>query len=206
MPAGQLRSRNLAARTVDGFDADGRHDVQRRLQSGAFLLLIPLLAACAGAQAVPLDEPDVVAGGVAFSADSVDGKTVASPGGTISLGQVVAIQDAELPWADISIVEVQQDQGSVFLSVRVRYLARTDGVDYSPLSFRAFVEGQAVAARASSLDAPRPALLSGTLQAGHAVEGWLTYEVPATGRVTLGYGGNAFRDEDPLFEVVLRAS
>jgi hypothetical protein len=206
MSAGQLRSRNVAAATVDGFDADGRHDVQRRLQPGAFLLLIPLLAACAGAQAVPLDEPDVVAGGVAFPPDSVDGKTVASPSGTIRLGQVVAIQEAELPWADISVVEVRQEQGSVLLSVRVLYLARTDGVDYSPLSFRAFVEGRAVAARASSLDGPQPALLSGTLQAGHAVEGWLTYEVPATGLVTLGYGGNAFQDEDPLFEVVLRAS
>jgi hypothetical protein len=98
-----------------------------------------------------------------------------------------------------------QDQDSVFLSVRVRYLARTDGVDYSELSFRALVSGQALDARAQSLNGPQPKLLSGTLQTGHTVEGWLTYEVPATGEVTLEYGGNAFRGEEPLFEVVLRA-
>jgi hypothetical protein len=42
------------------------------------------------------------------------------------------------------------------------------------------------------------------LSGGHTAEGWLTYEVPAVGRVLLGYGGNAFLGEPPLFEVIVR--
>jgi hypothetical protein len=135
------------------------------------------------------------------------------------VGQVIAVHDDGQPWADLRVVEVVQEanlprpagysgawpvvDGNVFLSVRVSYLARADRVESNPLTFHLLAAGQPVDAM-SWLSGPQPHLPTRILSRGHTAQGWLTYEVPAAGPVLLGYGGNRYLDEGPLFVVVLR--
>ena len=139
---------------------------------------------------------------------------------TFAVGDVITITEDGDPWADFTVLEVQeaaefvdpdgyfndtpQTDGYVFLAAKVRYEALTNGVDYNPFDFQIFVDGQAVESYAFATNGPEPELSSGTLPEGRSAEGWLLYEVPPTGEVLLSYTGNMFLDDAPVFEVVLR--
>ena len=134
------------------------------------------------------------------------------------VGDTITISKGGDPWANFTVVEVQQAteypdpdgyytdepqiQGNVFLAAFVRFDALTDGVDYNTFSFQVFVDNLAVDNFAFVLNGPEPTLSSGTLPAGRSAEGWLLYEVPASGKVLLSYSD--FFNDTPIFEVVLR--
>lgn len=141
---------------------------------------------------------------------------------TFGVGEVVTITEDGDPWADFTVLEVQEvaefedpdgfyndtpsTEGYVYLTAFVRYEAIASGVDYGPFDFQVFVDGRAVDNFAFAINGPEPELGSGTLPAGRVAEGWMLFEVPPTGEVLLSYSGNMFLDEEPIFEVVLRAS
>lgn len=139
---------------------------------------------------------------------------------TFTVGEVITITQDDEPWAEFTVLEVQeaaefadpdgfyndtpQTAGYVFLAAKVRYEALTNGVNYNSFDFQIFVDGRAVEGYAFALNGPDPELSSGTLPAGRVAEGWLLYEVPPAGEVLLSYSGNVFLNEAPIFEVVLR--
>jgi hypothetical protein len=139
---------------------------------------------------------------------------------TYAVGDVINITQDSDPWAEFTVLEVKQKfvdpagyfndkpqtKGYVFLTADVRYDALTDGVDYNPFDFQIFVDGLAVETFAYASNGPKPELSSGTLPSGRSAQGWLLYEVPATGKVLLSYGANMFTSGPPVFEVVLRAA
>lgn len=138
---------------------------------------------------------------------------------TFEPGEVVVVTESGEPWANIVVDKVRQvkkydgeylddtpeQKGNVFIEARVTYEALTDGVDYNPFDWAVFVDDRAVDNYAFVSNGPTPDLSSGTLPKGRSAQGYVVYEVPASGRVVMSYGGNQFLDEPPVFEVVLRA-
>jgi hypothetical protein len=141
---------------------------------------------------------------------------------TFAVGDVITITEGGDPWADFTVLEVQQatefvdpegyfndtpqTAGYVYLAAHVQYTALVDGVDYNPFDFQVFVDGRAIDGYAFALNGPQPELSSGTLPATRVADGWILYEVPPTGEVLLSYSGNVFSNDAPVFEVVLRDS
>jgi hypothetical protein len=141
---------------------------------------------------------------------------------TFGIGdEVVLTQDGD-EWAQFTVLKVEQaklykdpqgyfndtpqQKGDVFLAAQVEYVALANNVDYNPFDFQVFVDDQALNnPEAFVSNGPKPELGSGTLPKGRKAVGWLTYEVPAKGKVLLSYSANPFSDDAPVFEVVLRA-
>lgn len=193
----------------------------RFLAIAAFAVALPL-SACAtetdtSARPAPSEASDPSSATPAATTAPTPGPPATS---TFAVGDVITISENDEPWADFTVIEVQQaaefvdpngffndtpqTDGYVFLSARVRYQALTDGVTYNPFDFQVFIDGQAVESFTFALYGPEPDLSSGTLPQGRTAEGWLLYEVPPTGEVLLSYSGNVFLNEAPIFEVVLR--
>jgi hypothetical protein len=135
--------------------------------------------------------------------------------------KVVLTQDGD-EWAQFTVLKVEQaklykdpqgyfndtpeQKGDVFLAAQVEYVALANNVDYNPFDFQVFVDDQALNnPEAFVSNGPKPELGSGTLPKGRKAVGWLTYEVPAKGKVLLSYSANRFTNEAPIFEIVLRA-
>lgn len=199
-----------------------------RVLSPALVALAFGLSACSGtdatvrATASPTPEP---AASTAERTPDPTAEPTAEPTSgtsTYAVGDVITISQNGEPWADFTVLEVQekaefvdpdgyfndkpQTDGYVFIAANVRYEAQTDGVNYGSYDFQVFVDGRAVEGFAFALNGPEPTLSSGTLPSGRVAEGWLLYEVPPTGEVLLSYSGNIFLDEAPIFEVVLRSA
>lgn len=132
-------------------------------------------------------------------------------------GETVSVTQNDEPWADITVDRVKvrkkyegeysddkPKRGNVFIEARVTYKAIADGVDYNPFDWEVFVDDEAVDNWATVLNGPED-LDSGTLPAGRKASGYVVYEVPAKGKVVMSYGNNAFTDEGPVFEVVIRS-
>ena len=137
---------------------------------------------------------------------------------TFKAGEKITITNDDEPWADVVISRVKQvkryngefgddkpAKGNIYIQAFVTYNALTDGVDYNPFDWQVFVNDEAVENYASVLNGPKPDLNSGTLPKGRKASGYVVYEVPVRGRVIMSYGGNAFSNEAPIFEVVLRS-
>jgi hypothetical protein len=129
---------------------------------------------------------------------------------------VIHVTTNGAPWADITISKVTTvkkydgyfddvpAKGNVYLQAFVTYVALTNGVDYNPYDWQVFVAGVAVDNYTFVSNGPTPELGSGTLPEGRKAQGWLVYELPATGEVLLSYAGNMFSSDAPAFEVLLR--
>jgi hypothetical protein len=141
---------------------------------------------------------------------------------TFGIGDKVVLTQNADDWAQFTVLKVEQaklykdpqgyfndtpqQKGDVFLAAQVEYVALANNVDYNPFDFQVFVDDQALNnPEAFVSNGPKPELGSGTLPKGRKAVGWLTYEVPAKGKVLLSYSANRFSDDAPVFEVVLRA-
>lgn len=194
------------------------------------VLGVALLAGCAAGDATllatPSSTPAIHSTPEKTAAEPTPGET-AEPTeqptpttSTYSVGDVITITENGDPWANFTVLEVQekaefvdpdgyytdtpQVDGYVYIAANVRYEALTDGVNYGSYDFQVFVDGRAVEGFAFAINGPEPTLSSGTLPTGRVAEGWLLYEVPPSGEVLLSYSGNIFINEAPIFEVVLR--
>jgi len=91
----------------------------------------------------------------------------------------------------------------VYVQLHVTYSALTDDVAYSPADWQLFADGLAAGSLGAVRNGPDPALGSGTLAEGERVSGYVVFEAPATGELTLAYVGESLASGDP-FEVVIR--
>lgn len=187
------------------------------------IALLLLLAACAGTDTTIRATASPPSEGSASTPIPTAEPPTGPPSGTstYAVGDVITISQNGDPWANFTVLEVQekaefvdpdgyyndkpQTDGYVYIAANVRYEALTDGVNYGSYDFQVFVDGRAVEGFAFALNGPEPTLSSGTLPNGRVAEGWLLYEVPPAGEVLLSYSGNIFLNEAPIFEVVLRA-
>lgn len=87
-----------------------------------------------------------------------------------------------------------------FLAVYLTYAAG-GSFTYGASDWEAYVNDVSVGLTAFTVCGPSPSLSFGQLPPGRSAVGWLVYEVPATGRVTIAYQPNG----DIVFEVTLRA-
>jgi hypothetical protein len=94
-------------------------------------------------------------------------------------------------------------KGHQFLSVYVKYRSLLSGTSFGPHEWQLFVNDDAITDQAFMFYAPEPALSYGSLPKGTSVSGWIHWEVPKTGRVTIAYGGNY--SQAPVFEISLRS-
>ena len=190
------------------------------------IVLALSLAACTGTDSTVRATPSSPPNAPASAAERTPNPTPEAtpeptPGtSTYAVGDVITISQNGDPWANFTVLEVQQKaefvdpqgyyndkpqtDGYVYIAANVRYEALTDGVNYGSYDFQVFVDGRAVEGFAFALNGPEPTLSSGTLPNGRVAEGWLLYEVPPAGQVLLSYSGNIFLNEAPIFEVVLR--
>ena len=132
-----------------------------------------------------------------------------------NVGEPVVVTEDGQEWATIVVTDVKQAKGfgdydrpevkgNVYITAKVTYEALTDGVDYNPLDWQVFVDGEAGSIFTFVMDGPKPNLSSGTLPEGRKASGYVVYEVPPEGEVRMSYVGNMFSDEGPVFEVILR--
>jgi hypothetical protein len=133
-------------------------------------------------------------------------------------GDVIEVTSNGDPWANITISKVHQvrkydgaynfddvpTKGNVYLETFVAYEALDDGVNYGSFDWQVFADGTAVDSYTFVSNGPEPTLGSGSLPKGRKASGYIVYEVPATGKILMSYGGTY--GEAPVFEVVLRAN
>src|SRR5690242_4616323 len=151
--------------------------------------------------------------------ESTEPEATAEPDGPVQYkpGEKISVTQNDEPWADIVVSKVKQvksykgtyfsdtpKKGNVFIQAYVTYTAMTDGVNYNPFDWQVFVNGTAVENYTILANGPNPELRSGTLPKGRKAAGYVVYEVPARGKVLMSYGGSAFSNEGPVFEVLIR--
>ena len=92
--------------------------------------------------------------------------------------------------------------GYVFASARVSYDALWTGAEYDAYDWQLRVDGAPAGSVVEPARGPKPSLDTGLLIAGRIVSGYVVYEVPPAGRVSIVY--YCYRDWTQRFEVVLR--
>jgi len=155
-----------------------------------------------------------------LAANIVGGIPTPEPAGPkrFAVGDTATVTSGGEDWAEIIVGQANEvpryegefgddvpARGNVYIEAFVRYTALQNGVDYNQFDWQVFAGGLAVDDMTFVSNGPEPALSSGSLPKGRRAEGWLVYEVPAKGEVLLSYGG-AFTNDEPIFEVVLRAN
>ena len=97
--------------------------------------------------------------------------------------------------------DVPDTKGNVFMAVYITYKATGSNADYNLFDWNVYVNDTAVDNFAYVLHGPSPELGSGDLSVGKMAAGWIVWEVPSKGHVTIEYqpGGN-----EAIFEVTLR--
>jgi Domain of unknown function (DUF4352) len=93
-------------------------------------------------------------------------------------------------------------KGNIFLAVQIRYTAVGPNADYNEFDWALYVNDEQIQDTANQSDGPQPELSANNLPSGKKVTGWIVWEIPKTGRVTISYepGQNG-----SIFEVVLRS-
>jgi hypothetical protein len=104
---------------------------------------------------------------------------------------------------DYGYRETPDQKGYRFLQVYVTYKALKNGASYGSFDWQLFV-GDREAKDTYVSYGPKPFLSSGDLPKGKSAAGWMFWEVPAKGRLTLSYGANTSANDAPIFEIVLR--
>jgi hypothetical protein len=92
--------------------------------------------------------------------------------------------------------------GYIYMAVYVTYKATGPKADYNAFDWAIYVNDVAGKDSTYSLLGPTPELQSGRLPEGKEAAGWIIYEVPPSGRITIAYqprGGGS------IFEVSLRS-
>ena len=173
-----------------------------------------------GSVVAPSTSPDAAATDQPTSSPTDTPAVTAEPDATpaaYDLGQPITVNgDNDAPALVITFSKFSQhasygsgylvshpDPGNVYMQVWVEYKALQDGVTYNPFDWQIYVDDTAQSSVSFILEAPKPALSSGSLAAGRKAAGWLTYEVPSKGRVVLSYG-SPFGGSGPQFDVVVR--
>jgi hypothetical protein len=91
-------------------------------------------------------------------------------------------------------------KGNVYMAVYVTYTAPGPNADYYEFDWAIYINEVAGQNTTYVSHGPTPELQSGQLPEGKSAVGWIIYEVPATGRVTISYQPG----RDSIFEVLLR--
>lgn len=182
----------------------------------AAIVLALILAGCGTKASVGGTVTDTPAAATSTPGDVPQGTPADNATSTQGVGDVVRISCDGVDCLDVTVSQVKfaakygsgystdvpERKGNVFAAVEVRYKAIVSGADYNLWDWQLFVRDEAVSDFASVFYGPSPELSAGTLPKGKSVSGWLFWEVPKSGRVTIAYGGSA--SQAPVFEVVLR--
>jgi hypothetical protein len=99
------------------------------------------------------------------------------------------------------------DPGNVYVQAFVQYTALGSGASYNLFDWQVYAGDQQLGnASAYTSNGPKPQLSSGDLPKGRKASGWLIYQVPKRGRITLAYlPPFAFSNTEPIGEYLLRA-
>ena len=92
-------------------------------------------------------------------------------------------------------------KGNVFMAVDFSYKATGPGADYNEFDWNVYVNNTAVSNPAFVENGPKPELSSGDLSVGKSAAGWIVWEVPAKGTVTVEYAPGF---NNAIFSVTLR--
>jgi hypothetical protein len=143
--------------------------------------------------------------------------TQAPAPGVVAMGQAVHIVCDGVDCMDVSVDKVAfaagytdpqgyyndtPAKGDAYVAVHVTYTATGSNATYNPFDWAIYVNDVAGGYPAGVLNGPTPQLSFGQLPDGKTAAGWIVYEVPATGRVTISYQPGR---SGSIFEVVLRA-
>ena len=83
--------------------------------------------------------------------------------------------------------DVPARSGDVFLAVAITYRAAGTGASIRLGDWKVTAEGLSACALARVRHGPRPTLQPGALAPGTTATGWVIWEVPGSGRLTLSY-------------------
>jgi hypothetical protein len=97
--------------------------------------------------------------------------------------------------------DLPTNSAHVFMAVHVAYKATAPRAAYDPLDWGVYVNDTLDQDHASVTHGPRPLLSAGRLGSGKSASGWMVYEVPMTGRITISYEPEFGLS---VFKVVLR--
>jgi hypothetical protein len=92
-------------------------------------------------------------------------------------------------------------KGYVFMAVYVTYKATGPNADYNEFDWAIYINDVAGQSSTYVSHGPTPELQSGQLPEGKSAVGWIVYEVPAKGKITISYQPGT----TSIFEVQLRA-
>ena len=106
---------------------------------------------------------------------------------------------------DYGYVEKPDQKGYVFVQAFITYIAQQSGASYNQFDWTPYAGDEALESFASVVYGPNPDLGSGDLPKGRKASGWVVYEVPKTGRITLAYAPSQFSNDEPIVEYVLRS-
>jgi hypothetical protein len=94
-------------------------------------------------------------------------------------------------------------RGAIFMAVLVMYTATGPNADYNPGDWAIAVNELPGPPATFVFYGPKPVLQSRRLAEGRSAQGWIIYEVPVHGRITISYQP---RRSPSIFVVPLRAS
>lgn len=150
----------------------------------------------------------------------VDDTPEPTPSGpvTIALKQAVPITCGGADCLDVTVAKVAfatiyrdpqgfyndtpDVKGDVFMAVYITYKATGPNADYNEFDWGIYVNDVAGGDPTYVANGPQPELSAGQLPQGKSAVGWIVYEVPAKGRITIAYQPNY---SGSIFEVTLRA-
>lgn len=186
------------------------------------LLAIALLvAACAGAGATPItvyvtpapgstpfegtptttDAP--IPGDVTTSTEQVGSAIGITCGGDDCLQVTVVKAAFAAKYGSGYAIDEPTTRGHEFIGVYVKYRSLLSGTSYGPSDWQLFVNDEAISDQSFVFYGPKPELSYGNLPRGKSVSGWVFWEIPKAGRISIAYG--ASYSQAPVFEVVLRS-
>lgn len=94
----------------------------------------------------------------------------------------------------------------MFVQLFVEYTALGSGASYNPYDWQVYAGVEQLGnSTAFVSNGPKPELSSGDLPLGRKASGWLVYQVPKSGRITLAYLPSYASNTEPIGEYLLRA-
>jgi hypothetical protein len=136
---------------------------------------------------------------------------------TTAIGETVSITCDGDPCLEIKVAKVafatrykdpdgyyddKPDKGLIYMAVYVTYKATGPNASYNPFDWAIYVNDVAGQDYAYVTNGPKPELNSGELPEGKSAAGWIVYQVPPTGRITIAYQPG---QSGAVFEVVVRS-
>jgi len=101
----------------------------------------------------------------------------------------------------------QPAAGNVYVEMFVEYEALDSGTSFGSFDWQIYGGDVQIADYPAFVsNGPKPELTSGDLPAGRKASGWMVYEVPTGGGITLAYLPYFASNTEPVGEYVLRES